>query len=139
MGRQSLSRKRLQRRYWHTFLPFVTINAAANPAAFPDAAVWPTEFQDPANFTQHGHINNFDYFPEFLDGDFFTLKDLRHGTRVMAGDQDQIDQYIVSPMLLNLCEVYKFWIAFADLDGFRIDTVKQHPPRCYALFCRSGP
>ena len=23
-----------------------------------------------------------------------------------------------------LCEVYKFWIAFADIDGFRVDTVK---------------
>lgn len=115
-------------------LPFAAIDTVANPAAFPDAAVWPVEFQGPANFTQHGHINNFDYFPEFLDGDFFTLKDLHHGTRVMVNNQDQIDQYIVSPTLVNLCQVYKFWIAFADLDGFRIDTVKHMDPGATRFF-----
>jgi glycosidase len=115
-------------------LPFAMVDTAANPAAFPDAAVWPAEFQDPTNFTQHGHINNFDYFPEFLDGDFFTLKDLHHGTRVMVNNQDQIDQYIVSPTLVNLCQVYKFWIAFADLDGFRIDTVKHMDPGATRFF-----
>ncbi len=96
--------------------------------------MWPAEFQDPANFTQHGHISNFDYFPEFLDGDFDSLKDLHHGTRVMVNDQDQIDQYIVSPTLVNLCQVYKFWIAFADLDGFRIDTVKHMDPGATRFF-----
>ena len=115
-------------------LPFAAIDPAANPAAFPNAAVWPVEFQDPANFTQHGHINNFDYFPEFLDGDFFTLKDLHHGARVMVNNHDQIDQYIVSPTLVNLCQVYKFWIAFADLDGFRIDTVKHMDPGATRFF-----
>ncbi|MGB9123102.1 MAG: alpha-amylase family glycosyl hydrolase, partial [Candidatus Angelobacter sp.] len=115
-------------------LPFAAIDTVANPDAFPDAAVWPLEFQDPTNFTQHGHINNFDYFPEFLDGDFFTLKDLHHGTRVMVNNQDQIDQYIVSPTLVNLCQVYKFWIAFADLDGFRIDTVKHMDPGATRFF-----
>jgi glycosidase len=115
-------------------LPFATINTAANPATFPDAAVWPAEFQDPSNFTQHGHINNFDFFPEFLDGDFFSLKDLNHGTRVMANGEDQIDQYIVSPTLQRLCQVYKFWVAFADLDGFRIDTVKHMDPGATRFF-----
>jgi glycosidase len=111
-------------------LPFASVDTAA----FPDAAVWPAEFQDPANFTQHGHINNFDFFPEFLDGDFFTLKDLHHGTRVLANGQDQIDQYVISPTLVQLCQVYKFWIAFADLDGFRIDTVKHMDPGATRFF-----
>jgi len=117
-----------------TLLPFAPINIATNPAAFPDAAVWPAEFQNPASFTLHGHINNFDHFPEFLDGDFFTLRDLHHGTRVLANGEDQIDQYIVSPTLVNLCEIYKFWIAFADLDGFRIDTVKHMDPGATRFF-----
>ena len=26
--------------------------------------------------------------------------------------------------MLALCQVYKFWIALADIDGFRVDTVK---------------
>jgi glycosidase len=115
-------------------LPFAAIDTATNPAAFPDAAIWPAEFQDPSNFTQHGHINNFDFFPEFLDGDFFSLKDLNHGTRVMANGEDQIDQYIVSPTLQRLCQVYKYWIAFADLDGFRIDTVKHMDPGATRFF-----
>lgn len=30
----------------------------------------------------------------------------------------------LDPQILALCETYKFWIAFADIDGFRVDTVK---------------
>jgi len=30
----------------------------------------------------------------------------------------------VSAALRHLCEAYKYWIAYADIDGFRIDTVK---------------
>lgn len=115
-------------------LPFATVKTGGNPDAFAEAAVWPAEFQDSTNFTQHGRISNFDYFPEFLDGDFFTLKDLHHGTRVMKAGQDQIDDYIVSPTLKFLCEVYKFWIAFADLDGFRMDTVKHMDPGATRFF-----
>ena len=91
--------------------------------ALPDrrAAIWPKEFQDPSTYTQKGRINNFDHDPEYLDGDFFDLKDVHHGT----GD---IDNYVPSPALQNLCQVYKYWMAFADLDGYRIDTVKHMDP-----------
>jgi glycosidase len=82
-----------------------------------DDAVWPTEFQDPINFTQKGRINNWDYDPEFREGDFYDLKDIHTG----YGDEDH---YQPSPALYALCEVYKFWIAYADIDGFRVDTVK---------------
>jgi glycosidase len=33
-----------------------------------------------------------------------------------------------------MCDVYKFWIAFADLDGFRIDTVKHMHPGATRFF-----
>src|SRR5205823_6372403 len=91
----------------------------SNPASFPDpdGAVWPVEFQNPGYYTRKGHISNFDNDPEYREGDFFDLKDVHHG----AGD---IDDYIPSQALLDLCEAYKYWMAFADLDGFRIDTVK---------------
>ena len=115
-------------------LAFATVNTGGTPAAFDEAAVWPAEFQDPGNFTQLGRISNFDYFPEFLDGDFFTLKDLRHGTRVLKNGQDQIDDYAVSATLKFLGEVYKFWIAFADIDGFRVDTVKHMDPGATRFF-----
>ena len=96
----------------------------AHPDAFPDAAIWPLEFQTSDAFTREGHINNFDYFPEFSDGDFFSLKDMHHGVRDIENGVEQIDSYTVSPTMLGLCEAYKFWIAFADIDGFRLDTAK---------------
>lgn len=116
-------------------LPFASVDLAAHPDAFPDAAVWPAEFQDPNTFTREGRISNFDNFPEYGDGDFFTLKDLHHGERQLdENGVDQIDSYAASPTLLQLCEVYKFWIAFADLDGFRLDTVKHIDPGAARLF-----
>jgi glycosidase len=82
-----------------------------------DGAVWPTELQDPNAFTRKGYIKNWDYDPEFREGDFFDLKDIHHG-------YGSADDYQVSAALRHLCEAYKYWIAYADIDGFRIDTVK---------------
>ncbi len=80
-------------------------------------AIWPRDFQNSACFTQKGRISNWDYDPEYREGDFFDLKDLHHG---FGPD----DSYSPSLALINLCEVYKYWIAAADIDGYRIDTVK---------------
>jgi len=80
-------------------------------------AIWPREFQDPGTFTGKGRISNWDFDPEFLEGDFFDLKDIHLG----GGD---LGDYQPSPALKALGDCYKFWIAFADLDGFRVDTVK---------------
>ena len=33
-----------------------------------------------------------------------------------------------------LCQVYKFWIAYADVDGFRVDTVKHMDPGATRFF-----
>lgn len=101
----------------------------SQPATFPGPhdAIWPIEFQDPAVFTQKGHISNFDFDPEFRDGDFFDLKDVHHG-------QGPVDQYQPSAALLHQCEVYKFWMAFADLDGYRVDTVKHMDTGASRLF-----
>jgi glycosidase len=98
-------------------LPFGPVDLTRHPDAWPDGAVWPAELQDPATFTRKGRIDNWDYDPEFLEGDFFDLKDIGHG-------QGPIDDFQPSAALRALCEVYKFWIAYADLDGFRVDTVK---------------
>jgi glycosidase len=98
-------------------LPFGRVNLAAHPDAWPDGAVWPAELQAEATFTRRGRIDNWDYDPEFLEGDFASLKDIHHG-------QGSLDHYAPSQALKTLCEAYKFWIGFADIDGFRIDTVK---------------
>ena len=99
-------------------LPFVKTNPL-NVATFPgpDTAIWPVEFQDPAIFTRKGHISNFDYDPEFREGDFFDLKDVHQGI-------GPVDAYRPSDALLHQLDVYKYWMAFADLDGYRVDTVK---------------
>lgn len=98
-------------------LPFGEVDLNQHPNAWPDGAVWPAEFQAPETFTQKGQITNWDYKPEFREGDFFGLKDIRHG-------EGLLDDYKASAALRNLAEVYKYWIAYADLDGYRIDTVK---------------
>jgi glycosidase len=93
----------------------------------PHGAVWPAELQDPAVFTAGGRIDNWDHDPEFLEGDFFDLKDVDQG-------QGSVDHYQPSPALAALCEAYKFWIAYADLDGFRVDTVKHMAPGATRYF-----
>ena len=90
-------------------------------------AIWPLEFQHPECFTQKGEISNWDFFPEYLEGDFFNLKDVHLG----SGD---IDNYTPSQALKNLCSVYKYWIAFADIDGYRVDTVKHMDPGAARFF-----
>ena len=102
----------------HSTLPFQKTDVD-NPSTWPDAdaAIWPVEFQDPSLYTQKGRINSWDYNPEYLEGDFFDLKDVTHG-------HGNLDHYNPSAALKNLCKAYAFWIADTDIDGFRIDTVK---------------
>ena len=103
-------------------LPFVRTDPA-NPAGFPgpDDAIWPVEFQDPAAFTRKGRISDFDADPEFREGDFFDLKDVHQGW-------GPVDAYRPSEALMHQIDVYKYWMAFADLDGYRVDTVKHMDP-----------
>ena len=96
-------------------IPFVKPDPQ-NPPDY-DGALFPVELQDPDTFTRKGYIKNWDYDPEFREGDFFDLKDIDHG-------YGSADDYQVSAALRHLCEAYKYWIAYADIDGFRIDTVK---------------
>jgi glycosidase len=108
-------------------LPFGSLDLTAHPDAWPDGAIWPAELQPAATFTQRGRITNWDHDPEFLEGDFFTLKDIGHG-------QGSLDHYTPSPALKAICEAYKFWIAYADIDGYRIDTVKHMDPGAARFF-----
>ena len=64
----------------HPTIPFVK----ADPQHLPDinGAVWPAEFQDPDAFTRKGYIKNWDYDPEFREGDFGDLKDIAVLTRM---------------------------------------------------------
>jgi glycosidase len=87
-----------------------------------DDAVWPQELQTPDAFKRRGEIRNW-YDPvEARDGDFLSLKEL---------DLPQPE------VLDTLIKVYKYWIANADLDGFRIDTVKHMEHSATAIFCNA--
>ncbi len=107
--------------------PFEKIDLKKYPQAWPDGAIWPAEFQDASHFSQLGRIYNWDHDPEFLQGDFFDLKDIRLGS-------GPVDDYEPSPALQALCQVYKFWIAYADIDGYRVDTVKHMDPGAARYF-----
>ncbi|MGF1515454.1 MAG: alpha-amylase family glycosyl hydrolase [Elainellaceae cyanobacterium] len=94
-----------------------------------DDGVWPQEFQNLDYYTCAGKIVNWDVASwedfmhpdvEFRRGDFFELKDINL-TR--------------EETLCALIEVYQYWIALSDCDGFRIDTVKHLPWEASRDFC----
>jgi glycosidase len=112
------------------YLPFATLDGSTAASQFPDGAIWPAELQDPINFTREGQIssNGWDTKPEFLDGDSYDLKDMHLGP-------DDPNGFVPMPALKTLVEVYKYWIAFADVDGYRLDTVKHMGDGPTRYFC----
>jgi len=85
-------------------------------------AVWPEEFQDIEGYKRRGKIMNWNDRQEAIDGDFETLKELD----------------ITRPTILDaLIKSYKYWIATADIDGFRVDTVKHMESSETAIFCNA--
>jgi glycosidase len=96
-------------------------------AARTGAGIWPAELQQAETFTARGRISAWDYDPEFREGDFFGFKDIRHGW-------GPVDGYVPSAALRHLTEAYQYWTAYADLDGFRVDTVKHMDPGATRFF-----
>ncbi len=111
-------------------IPFLKIDSENPGYTWPNDAIWPAEFSEPTTFTRKGKINNWEYYPEYLEGDFENLKDVSLG----FGDTDS---YKASPALLHLCKAYQFWIAYADIDGFRVDTVKHMDKGATRIFASS--
>jgi glycosidase len=103
--------------YGQPTLPFGPIDLTQHPSAWPNGAIWPAEFQESSFFSQKGYIKNWDFGPEYLDADFFWLKNIDLG-------QGSVEDYQPTPALLALCQIYRFWMAYADVDGYRVDTVK---------------
>jgi glycosidase len=110
-------------------LPFDLPDPSRLEAAWPDGAIWPREFQRPHLFLRKGHITSWDYYPEYAEGDMFGLKTL--DLRVRWDEQYRQ----ASSALACLALVYCFWIAYADLDGFRIDAAKHMGEEALRLFC----
>ena len=92
------------------------------PGLQDDDAVWPVELQSPDAFKRRGQIRDWNDPVQARDGDFLTLKELD----------------LPRPEVLDaLIKIYKYWIAAADLDGFRIDTVKHMEDSATAIFCNA--
>lgn len=113
--------------YGEPVIEFRPVGPDEEAEVWPNGAIWPKEFQQPEIFSRKGAIKNWDHYPEYLEGDFFDLKDLMLGT----GDVDHYRDY---PALRALIDVYKYWIAEADFDGFRVDTVKHMDPGAVRYF-----
>ena len=90
-------------------LPFDSPDPDRMEAAWPDGAIWPREFQRPNHFIRKGHITSWDYYPEYAEGDMFSLKTL--DLRVQWDGQYRQ----ASSALACLALVYSFWIAYAAL------------------------
>jgi glycosidase len=90
----------------------------------PEDAVWPVELQDPEVYKRRGSIRDFAGagYHEKLDGDFIDLKDIN----------------LANPAALDvMIQCYKYWIAVADVDGYRMDTVTHTEPEQTAVFCNA--
>ena len=110
-------------------LPFDMPDGTRLEEAWPDGAIWPREFQRPNLFLHKGHITSWDYYPEYAEGDMFNLKTLDLWVQ-WDGQYRQ-----GSSALACLALVYCFWIAYADLDGFRIDAAKHMGEEALRTFC----
>lgn len=100
-----------------TMIPLAPVDENKYPTAWPDGAIWPAELQTADSFGRKGTIRDFEAEPEFLEGDFFGLKKLNLGVY-------KPEKFTPTNALHTLTECFKFWIAFADVDGFRV--VGQH-------------
>jgi glycosidase len=109
--------------------PILPFNGPLNDDAWPDGGIWPREFQNAEMFLRKGHIVNWDYHPEYAEGDMFSLKTLDLWVR----PDGQYRQPSSAAACLAL--VYCFWIAYADLDGFRIDAAKHMGLETLGGFC----
>jgi len=116
-------------RHGQPTIPAEPPHRARFETTWPDGAVWPREFQNLRMFRAKGHITNWDYPPEYLEGDMFDLRTLD----LWAEQEGQSRE--VSSALACLVVTYCFWIAYADLDGFRIDAAKHMGIEALRSFC----
>lgn len=105
-------------------------DAARLDASWPDGAIWPREFQRGDLFLRKGRIDNWGHYPEYAEGD------MAEGLKTLDVRVRWAGQYRrPSPAMAWLCLAYSFWIAYADVDGFRIDAAKHMDVDALRSFC----
>jgi len=97
--------------------------------AWPEGGIWPQEIFTEKTFTKKGQITNWDSYPEYVEGDFYSLKNINTG-------KGKLTSFKPTEAFKVLTECYKYWIAVADVDGFRLDTVKHMEPGATRYFAR---
>ena len=98
--------------------PNINLDQINEEEIWPNGAVWPKEMQDEDIYEKKGSIQNWEYYPEYVQGDFMSLK--TH----FLGHYSEEEGFIPSKALNVLTKIYKYWIAETDIDGYRVDTVK---------------
>ncbi len=84
--------------------------------------VWPEEFQNTEWYWKKGAIKNWDTYPDYIEGDFFESKALKHA----------------NPEVLDaIIKVYRYWMYYTDCDGFRIDATKHVGFEASTKFCNA--
>ena len=97
------------RRIDSTDAGFPAYNAAGYTPRWTDGTEYPPPFNSLDDYHPYGHVDNYSDPTQVVLGELNGLDDLKTETlRVRT----------------NLVEIFKFWIELADLDGFRLDTVK---------------
>jgi glycosidase len=95
----------------------------------PEDGVWPVEFQNLDFYTRAGMIGKWSIDSwedpmganvEFRRGDFYDLKNLEESNKKVNA---------------QLAEVFQYWIALSDCDGFRLDAVKHISLEGSRRFC----
>lgn len=84
----------------------------------------PVELQNPNYYHRRGQIRNWDTFPEYQHGDFYSLKDFNN--EETSDGLNLID---------TLVRVHSWWIRETDVDGFRLDAVKHMGEKAVSRFC----
>ncbi|MBF2002427.1 MAG: alpha-amylase [Synechococcales cyanobacterium M58_A2018_015] len=94
-----------------------------------DDGVFPIEFQNPDWYNRAGMITRWEVkgwedpmnpYVEFRRGDFFELRDFNL-------EREEV--------IAALAQVFEYWIALSDCDGFRVDAVKHVSPIASRRFC----
>jgi len=107
--------------------PTIPLKDFSIDEVWPDGGIWPAELMKPETFSRKGQITNWDNHPEYIEGDFFSLKNIHTGS-------GELNNFSPSEALKVITECYKYWIAMADIDGFRLDTVKHLHPEATRYF-----
>jgi glycosidase len=110
--------------FWRTYPNAKLGRLAPGDQPGRDDAIWPVELQDPGAFRRRGQIRDFKTAndDEAVNGDFFSYKEL-----------DSNNPKVIDALI----KCYKYWIAVADVDGYRIDTVRNVEPKFCSIFANA--